>query len=74
MIQIISRHLEPVLAGRNLCDVTTPNQVFTRTQADRESRIAQAELDRFADDDNNFSVADHYSGNYFHEKNGEAMF
>ena len=35
--------------------------------------MEQREKDRFADDDNNVSVADHYSGSYFHESNEETM-
>ena len=47
--------------------------VITRSQANRESGTKQAELARFADDDDNFSVADHYSGRYFHENIEETM-
>ena len=35
--------------------------------------MEQKERDRFADDDDNMSVADHYSGSHFHESNEETM-
>ena len=47
--------------------------VNTRSQALREDRIEQSEEDRFTDDDNNVSVADHYRHTYSNENDGETM-
>ena len=47
--------------------------VNTRSQVNRESRSEQAEVDRFAGDDANSSVADHYSRSYTHENDGKTM-
>ena len=47
--------------------------VNTRSQTNRESRIEQAKLDRFADNDDNISVAGYYSASSFQENNEEAM-
>ena len=46
--------------------------VNTKSQANGENRIEQTEFDRLADDDDNVSVDDHYSGNYFQENNSES--
>ena len=47
--------------------------INTRSQANREGRIEQTELERFADDDDNVSVSDHFLGRYFNEIYEETM-
>ena len=39
--------------------------VNTRSQILRENRVEQSEDDRFSDNDDNVSVADHYRESYF---------
>ena len=47
--------------------------VNTRSQILRENRVEQTEEDRYPDNEDNISVADHYSGSYFNDYNDEAM-
>ena len=47
--------------------------VNTRSQVNRENRTEQPEVDRFADDEDNIRVSDHYSGSYFSENDEETM-
>ena len=47
--------------------------VNTRSQVLRENKIEHSEKDRFTDDDDNVSVADHYRESYFGENDGETM-
>ena len=47
--------------------------VNTRSQIERENRNEQSEVDRLADDDDDISVADHYSGRFFNENHEETM-
>ena len=39
--------------------------VNTRSRCNRESRIEQSGIDRYSDEDNNTSVADHYTEDNF---------
>ena len=52
---------------------TYSEMVNTRSQALREKRIEQSEENRFTDDDDKVSVADHYRESYFNENDGETM-
>ena len=45
--------------------------VNIRSQINRENRNENSKVNRFADDDD-ISVADHYSGRYFNENDEEA--
>ena len=45
--------------------------VNTRSEVLRENRIKQSEEDRFTDDDDSVSVADHYRESYFNENDGK---
>ena len=47
--------------------------VDTRSQTNIESGSEKIEVDRFADDDNNISVADLYSESYSDENDDEIM-
>ena len=47
--------------------------VNTRSQIKRENQNERSEIDEFIDDEDNVSVADHYSGSFFNDNNEEAM-
>ena len=47
--------------------------VNTRSQINREIPSEQSVADGFVDDEDNTSVADHYSRSYFNEKDEETM-
>ena len=47
--------------------------VNTRSQILRENRVEQTEDDRFSDNEDNVSVADHYRESYFGENDDETM-
>ena len=47
--------------------------VDTRSQILRENRVEQSEDDRFPDNDDNVSVADHYRESNFGENDEETM-
>ena len=47
--------------------------VNTRSQVKRENRTEIPDVDGFIDDDDNISVADHYSGSYFNDNDEETM-
>ena len=47
--------------------------VNTRSQVLRENRVEQSEDDRFSDNDDNVSVADHYLESYLVENDEETM-
>ena len=47
--------------------------VDTKSQVLRENRVEQSEDDRFSDNDDNVSVADHYQKIYFGENGEETM-
>ena len=45
----------------------------TRSQVLRENRVEQSEDDRFSDNDDNVSVADHFRENFFGQNDEETM-
>ena len=45
----------------------------TRSQILRENKSERTEEDGYSDNEDNISVADHYSGSYFNDCNDEAM-
>ena len=47
--------------------------VNTRLQVHRKNRNGQTDVDRFTDDDDNVSVADHYQESYFNENENQKL-
>ena len=47
--------------------------VNTRSLIKRENQNERSEIDEFVDDEDNVSVADHYSGSYSNDNNEEAV-
>ena len=47
--------------------------VKTRSQVLRENRVEQTEEDRYSDNEDNISVADHYTRSYFNVYDDEAL-
>ena len=47
--------------------------VNTRSQILRENRVEQTREDECSDNEDNISVADHYSGSYFNDHDDEAV-
>ena len=48
--------------------------VNTRSLIKRENQNERSEIDEFIDDEDNVSVADHYSGSYFNDNNDNNVY